>query len=128
VPKNYRRQLDEEEDSDSVERFLKINSRIFQQDVDGVTDVLRHAVGGNSVVARVTGRRFPPKADMLSDAEGMEQSRGGLSQMNLFTFRSALTPEKLSAPYSESNPFGHDLQRIEVVDLEADEDSEEVEP
>jgi hypothetical protein len=124
VPKNYRTQPDEDEAADSVERFLKINSQIFQQDVDGVTGVLRHAVSGNSVVVRVTGRRFPPKVDMLADSEGMEQSRSQLSRMNLSMFRFGFSPDRLSAPHSADNPYGHDLMKTQVVS-ETDEDSAE---
>jgi len=122
VPRNYRQNMDEDEDADGVARFLKTNGQIFQQDVDGVTGVLRHALGNQSVVAKVTGRRFPPLADMLTDKEGMEQSRERLSYTNLSALGLSFSPERFAAPYSAENPFGHELMLATPVAVAVDEE------
>ncbi len=125
VPRNYRQNMDEDEDADGLDRFLKINGQVFQQDVDGVTGVLRHAGGNQSVVVKVTARRFPPLADMLNDKDGMDESRQRLSYTNLSTFGLSFTPERFAAPYSAENPFGHELMLAEPVAMAIeDEDAE----
>ncbi|MFT7463234.1 MAG: hypothetical protein ACI9EF_001578 [Pseudohongiellaceae bacterium] len=116
VPRNYRQSVDDEEEAfDSVERFLKTNGTVFQQEVDGVTGVLRHGVGNQTVVVRVTGRRFPPLADMLADAEGMEQSRQQLGYSNMMNFQIMFSPDRFTAPFSTENPFGHELMLVQQV-------------
>lgn len=127
VPRNYRQNMDEDEDAAGVDRFLKVNGQIFQQEVDGVTGVLRHAGGNQSVVVKVTGRRFPPLADMLNDQEGMDQSRQRLSYTNLSTFGLSFSPERFAAPYSAENPFGHELMLLAPVAVAVDDSEEDSE-
>ncbi len=99
VPKSYRRNPDEEEAVDSIERFVKTNTTVFAQGVDSLTPVLRQAAQGRSAVVRVTGRELPEKPEMYVDAEGMANARRSLAMQRRFEENQAFTPEQLKATH-----------------------------
>lgn len=102
ISKSYRNAPDEDEDPASIERFLKTNPSIFQQAVDGITQVLRHPGSSSSVVVRVTGRRFPEMSAMLADEEGLNTARRAQANTARFGFFTEVTPESIVASHGLS--------------------------
>ncbi|MCB9899211.1 MAG: hypothetical protein H6825_14495 [Planctomycetes bacterium] len=100
VSRAYRLHPDENEDAAGLDRFLKTNTAIFAQGVDGVTDVLRHAGSKSSVIVRVTARHYPDKAAMLADTEGMQSARQQLAMAKRMEFFQTLTPDEIVADHA----------------------------
>jgi hypothetical protein len=112
VPKSYVRNPDGEEETTSRERFLKTSPLIFNQAVDGITPVLRHAGTNSSTVVRITARELPEKTVMWEDPEGMTTSRRSLGFSRLFEARGEfMDPESLKV--------SHQLEMIEVEEAPA---------
>jgi hypothetical protein len=110
VPKSWRASnTDPDIDRTTLEYYVKSNGRVFQLAEDSLSDVLRHVTGNQSVVVRVTGRSFPDKAAMFADEDGMETARQRLAAVGATESLMALLPDRLQAPPSEANPWGHGL-------------------
>lgn len=100
VSRSYRNHPDDTlEAPESVERFLKTNSRLFTLGVDAISDTLRFAAGGKTVIVRVAGRSFPDESEMLADAEGLEASRKALAQQRASEARMEFTPDRLKTSH-----------------------------
>ena len=125
VSKSWRLQnTDAEVDRTTLEYYVKSNGRVFQLAVDTLSDVLRHITAKQSVVVRVTARAFPEMSVMLADNEGMEKARLRLSTTAAAEFQLELLPERLLAPRSDSNPWGHGLRVVRAPEPEGQVDGE----
>lgn len=129
VPRSWRQKhTGPDVDRTTVEYFVKSNGRVFQLAENGITDVLRHVTGKQSVVVRVAARGFPEMAAMLADETGMQQARDRLASIRVTEWQVSLMPERMKAARSEDNPFGHGLRIVvqpdeaQAADGAADQD------
>lgn len=79
VSRAYAQNPDEADEPDSLARYVKSNAALKSLGVDGISQRLRHAVSGSSVVVRVSDRSFPDKAAMFGDEEGLRTARTVMS-------------------------------------------------
>lgn len=100
VSRSYARHPDDTlEVADSIERFLKTNSRLFSLGVDAISDTLRFAPGSKTAIVRVAGRTFPEQAEMLADTEGLEASRKTLAQQRESEARTEFLPDRMKTTH-----------------------------
>jgi hypothetical protein len=110
VPKSWRaNNTDPDIDRTTLEYYVKSNGRVFQLGEDSLSDVLRHVTGKQSAVVRVTSRAFPDMPTMFADEDGMETARQRLAAVGATEAMLATLPDRLQAPRSEANPWGHGL-------------------
>lgn len=109
VSRNRQREFGEQgADPQSLDDFLRSSFQVFQQDVGGVTDVLRHGASASSAVVRVTDRRMLPQSEMLADEQGMARARQSRVQARQFEVYGQLSPENVVAEHGLRVP-----QRVE---------------
>jgi hypothetical protein len=105
VPRTYYSEPDDAlEAADSVERFVKSNTSLFRLAVGSVSETLRHAASGQSVLVLVTGRRYPDQSVMLADAEGMTRSRGMLATQRESEVRQGFVAERVKVAHQLQLP------------------------
>ena len=112
VSRSYRNHPDDAaEAADSIERYLKTNTRLFSLGVDAISETQRFGSGGKTAIVRITGRTFPEESEMLADADGLEASRKTLAQQRENEARNEFQPDRLKTTHQLRVPTKAEQQQ-----------------